>query len=76
MMLMNCNYVIVMQVKKENVVENVMLVYAQTVVSVKYCCDKPKFGGRNTLKQCCVKRRCLNACTSSIPHVQGAYVHF
>ena len=34
MMLMNCNYVIVMQVKKENVVENVMLFYAQTVVSV------------------------------------------
>ena len=41
MMLMNCNYVIVMQVKKENVVENVMLVYAQTVVSVSTAVINP-----------------------------------
>ena len=25
----------------------------------KFCEDKPKFGGRGTLKQCCVKRRCI-----------------
>ena len=24
----------------------------------KFCKDKPKFGGRGTLKQCCVKRKC------------------
>ena len=33
----------------------------------KYCHDKPKFEGRNTLKQCCAKRQCLKFNSSSIP---------
>ena len=32
----------------------------------KYCCDKPKFRGRNTLKQYCAKRQCLKFDGSSI----------
>ena len=43
----------------------VMLAYIQTG-QCKYCHDKPKFGGRNTLKQCCAKRPCLKFNGSSI----------
>ena len=42
MMLKSCNYVIVIYAgKKENTVENVMLVYAQTVVSVSTAVINP-----------------------------------
>ena len=24
----------------------------------RYCCDKPKYGGKGVLKQCCILRKC------------------
>lgn len=37
---------------------------AQDCGACKMCLDKPKFGGKGRLKQCCVKRRCIQMAKS------------
>ena len=36
---------------------------AQDCGECKQCLDKPKYGGKGTKKQCCVKRRCIQMIT-------------